>query len=429
MIGRRAMLAGLPLLAVPDAATALRSRAATPAAAPVGAAVSLSAAPTATSTGEVMFDSFAGTTTNDKINTMNNWLRARQAANAGPFPAVRFDTRQYDHGVPIAFVSGMTLLGGKDAVVHEYSRGTVLNWQGGSGTSQFVFPTTQPNQGYPSDGSPRDVSLRFIQFQGGGSTHFLPKNDPSSGSYRGKVIWMSNFHSCGWKNFATIWWGWGDGTTIDGVTHVQGTTDTAFFLAGSENCLFSNGAYSFMDTTSATFLNTSTARPFIRSRLTKSTIGQVMVTGRKTGFQMSIEGGQDQTIRGFAFDAQDSDPVYGTGLRISGGENILLDGVNFKGMMADPARAVGGAAANPGWVHITGGRQITFAGCQFRKSGSSQPADSVPVVVVGSGVGPGEVKFGFNNFGGFPGRAVIRQTRAGQVQMIPDVKVSLVAGA
>ena len=429
MIGRRAIFAGLPLLAVPDAAAALRNRAATPASAPVGSVATAALAPTATSTGEVLFDSFAGTTTNAKVTAMNAWMRQRQALNAGPFPAVRFDTRQYDHSVPITFVSGMTLLGGKDAVVHEYSRGTILNWQGGSGSSQFVFPSTQPNQGYPSDGSPRDVSLRFLQFQGGGSTHFLPKNDPSSGSYAGKVIWMSNFHSCGWKNFSTIWWGWGDGTTIDGVTHVQGTTDTAFFLAGSENCLFGNGAYSFMDTTSTTFLNVASAKPFIRTRMTKSTIGQIMVTGRKTDYQMSIEGGQDQVIRGFAFDAQDSDPVYGTGLRITGGESIYLDGVNFKGMMANPAKAVGGAAANQGWVSITGGKQITFTGCQFRKSGSSQPADSVPVLVVGPNVGPGEVKFGFNNFGGFPGRAVIRQARAGQVQMIPDVKVALTVGS
>lgn len=421
------MLAGIPLIAIPDAASVIRSRPVTTRAA--SATITPAAvAPTATSTCEVLFDSFAGDTTNAKIIAMNAWMRARQAADAGPFPAVRFDTRQYDHSVPITFTSGMTLLGGKDAVVHEYSRGTILNWQGGSGSSQFVFPITQPNQGYPSDGSPRDVSLRFLQFQGGGSTHFLPKIDPSSGQYAGKVIWMSNFHSCGWKNFATIWWGYGDGVTIDGVIHVQGTTDTAFYLAGSENNICGNGSYSFMDTSSTTFVNTASAKPFIRSRMSKSTIGQIMVTGRKTGFQMSIEGGQDHIIRGFAFDAQDSDPVYGSGLKISGGENILLDGVNFKGMMANPGQAVGGAAANPGWVTITGGKQILFSGCQFRKAGTSQPADSVPVVVVGTAVGAGEVKFGYNNFGGFPGKAVIRQARAGQVQMIPDTKVSLTVG-
>ena len=389
-----------------------------------------SAAGVAAPSGQVLFDNFAGTTTDDKVKSLNAWLHTQQNNN-GPMPAVRFACASYSIGpTPIDFVSGMVLVGGRDAVAHEYSRGTVLKWTGAAGTSLFVFPATQPNQGYPTDGSPRDVSLRFIQFEGGGSTHCFPKNDPD-GAYAGKVIWMSNFHGCAWKNFATVWWGWGDGVTIDGVTHIQGVTDTAFYLAGSENNLFGNGSYSFMDTTSTTFVQSASAKPFIRSQMTKSLIGQVMVTARKWALQLVVEGGQDLIVRGFAFDAQDSDPVYGSCLRITGGDGIVLDGVNFKGAGSAPGTAVGGAAAHPAWVYITGGRQITFVGCQWRRAGSALAADTFPIVAIGPAVAVGQVKWGPSNYGGWPGDVVVQQSVAGQLVRCdgndPAVTVTTVA--
>ncbi len=63
---------------------------------------------------------------------------------------------------------------------------------------------------------------------------------------------------------------------------------------------------------------------------------------------------------GFAWDAQDSDSVYGSGLKISGGGGITVTSCSFKGMMASPGSGSGGAAANKGLIQITGGSQITI---------------------------------------------------------------------
>jgi hypothetical protein len=179
--------------------------------------------------GMVYFDTFfEGATVDAKLAAMNTWHRAQ----TGPTPAVLFDAKQYSFSTPIKLFSGMALIGGKQVAAHEYSRATVFNWTGADGTSMFIFPGEQPPQSYPSDNSPRDVTVAWIQMQGDGSTHCLPKNDPSSSSHAGRVLWMSNFHGCGFKNFATVWWGWGDGTSITGPTHVQGCTDTPFSSPG-----------------------------------------------------------------------------------------------------------------------------------------------------------------------------------------------------
>ena len=323
--------------------------------------------------GFVYFDTFfTGATVNEKIAAMNTWHLARGGGESTP--AVLFDSKAYSFSTPIGLYSGMALVGGKQAAAHEYSRATVFNWTGGSGSSLFTFPGAQPPQGYPSDGSPRDISVAWIQLQGGGSTHCLPKNDPSSGSYQGRTLWMANLHGCGFKNFATVWWGWGDGTSVSGPTHVQGCTDTPFFLGGSENSLFGNGSFSFMDSSLAAW--GSAGKPFIRSLLSKSSIGNVMITGRKTAYGLSVEGGHSLLVSGTCFDAQDSDPMHGASLRVSGGDGVVVQGASFKGAMNAPASAAGGVAANRGWVHVTGGRQITFLGNNFARRGTT--AGSLP---------------------------------------------------
>jgi hypothetical protein len=254
--------------------------------------------------------------------------------------------------------------------------------------------------------------------QGGGSTHCIAKNDPSSASVTGKVLWMTNFHGCGFKNFATVWWGWGDGTSISGPTHVQGCTDTPFFLAGSENSLFGEDAFSFMDSAGSAWA--AAGKPFIRSRLEKSRIGQVMVTARKTAYQLSVEGGNSLLVSGFCFDAQDSDPVYGSALRVSGGDGIVFQNATFKGAMNAPASATGGAAANRGWAHITGGSQLAFLGNRFTRRGTAATV-ATPLAYVGGGVGLGQVKWGFNTYGGYAGaKAVVQQAVADRLAVLPD---------
>ncbi len=375
--------------------------------------------------GAVYFDEFfAGADDNAKIAALNAWAQGNTATGARP--AVIFDARTYSFSTSIVAHSGLTLLGNKGAAVREYDTGTIFSWQGTSGSSMFTYPGSQTGQGYPSDGSPRDINLHSIQFSGKSTCHFFPKYDPSTYSTNGAghVLWMSRFHDCGWKNWLTIFWGWWDGVTVDGVTHIQGCYDTPFNLGGSENNLFGDG-HSFMDAAAA-YPIVASSLPFIRTQMSKSKIGRIMVTARKGGYQMSIEGGHNLVVDGLAWDAQDSDPVYGSGLKISGGDGIVITNCSFKGMMTNPAGGSGGAAANKGWIHISGGKQITFVGNNFARTGSSAPATTVPLVYVGSGVGNNQVKWGFNNYAFYNGvAAVLQQAAAGKLVTASDPLVTV----
>jgi hypothetical protein len=411
-ISRRSLVAGTALGAAGVAVGA--------AGVPRGAVADTPTADNVADAGFVYFDTFfAGATVNEKIQAMNAW-HLRQSA---PSPAVLFDVKQYSFNAPINLHSGMALIGGKSVAAHEYSRATVLNWTGGSGSSMFVFPGQQPPQGYPADGSPRDITVAWVQMQGGASTHCIARNDPSSGSHAGKVLWMSNFHGCGFKNFGTVWWGWGDGTSISGPTHVQACTDTPFHLGGSECSLFARDAFSFMDNSTSAWAGSG--KPFMRSRLSKSTIGQVMVTARKTTWPLSVEGGHSLMVSGLCFDAQDSDPYYGTALRISGGDGIVVEGCSFKGGMHNPPAGAGGAGANRGWVHITGGAQILLHGNRFARRGTNAAA-STPLLYVAGGVGAGQVKWGFNSYANYTGAsAVLHQAAADRIAASPDPQLTI----
>ncbi len=359
--------------------------------------------------GVIYFDSFAGTTTDDKIKALNSW--ALSATASGSRPAVVFEASIYEHTTPIELRSGLTLIGGRRSAAREYGTGTVLSYKGASGTSQFNFVTNV--QGYPSDGSPRDISFQSIQFSGGASVDHMPKNDPSGGSYSGKTLWYVNWNNCGFVGFNTVWWGWGDGVTINGITHVQGVADTAFYVSGAENHLFDG--YSFIDNSSAAWA--SSGKPFLRTKMEKSSIGRIMFSARGNSYQVSVEGGQNLVIDGAAFDAPGSAPTSGKQISISGGSGIRITNGSFKGAMANPQSATGGSAANRALIHITGGSQIVIDGNNF--------LPSTPIVWVGPNVAANQVKFGLN---GYPtnGSPVIEQSRAGQIVSIdPTVSVTV----
>lgn len=376
--------------------------------------------------GMVFFDDFfTGADDNAKFAAMNTWAQGQGAG--GGRPSIVFATRTYNFSTSIQLWSGLSLIGGRRSSVREYTTGTVFNWQGASGSSMFVFTGTQTEQGYPSDGSPRDINVHSILFDGTSTTHWIQKSTHGT-SYSGKVLWMSTIRDCGWKNWNTIHWGWMDGVTIDGQVHIQGCYDTPFFLGGAENNVFGDG-FSFMDSAAA-YPIVADGKPFIRSLLDKSRIGRIMVTSRRKGHQISIEGGHNLVVDGMALDAQTSDPVWGSGMRISGGNGIVITNCSFKGMMSDPANATGGAAANKGWIHITGGKQITITGNNFARF-NSVPGVSVPVVYVGSGVGDGQVKWGFNGYSYWDQaeQVVLQQAAANKIVRIADPKVNIVTAA
>jgi hypothetical protein len=359
--------------------------------------------------GCLYFDTaFPGNSDSEKISSMNQWAKTAQ----GPTPVVIFGSRQYSFNVSIALYSGLKLLGAAGLAAREFSRSTIFNWTGGPGSSMFAFTGSQTGQSYPSDNSPRDVTVAGIQFQGGASTHFLPKNNP--GDYIGKTLWYCQFHNCSWKNFSTIWWGSGTGTTFSGISHFQGMSDTCFNVGGSECSFFGTDGYSFADTQAVS------GKPFFRSFLSKSTIGMIMVTARKSNYMFSVEGGHNLSFVSTAFDAQSGDPVWGAGVKIVGGDGISFTGCTFKGMATAPGNATGN---NRGWVDIDGGRQVTFNGNNFRREGNNMPATSYPVVYVGGTAT--NVKWGLNNYSNWgTDKAVLKYSDVSKLFAIPEPSVT-----
>jgi hypothetical protein len=134
-------------------------------------------------------------------------------------------------------------------------------------------------------------------------------------------------------------------------------------------------------------------------------------------------------VSGFCCDAQDSDPVYGSALRVTGGDGIVFQNTTFKGAMNAPASAGGGTAANRGWAHITGGTQIAFLGNRFTRRGTAATT-ATPLVYVGSGVGVGQVKWGFNTYGNYAGaKAVVQQAAADRIAVLPDPLLTVTTAA
>lgn len=374
--------------------------------------------------GYVYFDDFSGASDSARVATMNEWVKGF-AGN--PTPTVLFSAKTYNFSTSIKLLSGLKISGESTSPAREFSRGTILNWQGGAESSMFIFPPEgQTAQSYPSDGSPRDITISYMQLQGGASTHCIENFDPNLGQYSGHTLWYSQFHACSFKNFKTVWWGWGTGVSISGQTHFQSIGQTALWIGGSENSIFGDDAISF-----AANSGNWTSTPFIRSSMSKSVIGRCMVTGRKGSSILRIDSGHNLLVSGLMFDAQDSDPMYGAGLIIAGGDGITITQCSFKGVSANPSHAevYMGAANNKGWIQINGGSQIVFTDNMFRRQGGQQPAVSYPLVHVASGVGNNQVKWGYNSYSGYGGSAaVVQQAAASKITAISDPTLSVTIG-
>lgn len=329
-------------------------------------------------------DSF-GANDNERIATLNQYQRDHRGGILEP---VVVPNRVLSHSTPIDLWSGLLLTSESGAPAREYSRKPVLKYTGAG--SQFRFTDSQTSQGYPGDGSPRDVDLIGIQLEGPSTVDCFPSYDPTTYTTngRGHVQWMANIHNCGFKHFRRVYWGWMDGVSITGPTHFQGIADTALYVDGAENVLF-DGGNSFID-------NANWARvpkPHIRTRMKKSRIGNVMPTARGWSYQMAIESGTENlVVDGVQFDAQDSAPVSGASLRINGGKLITITNCSFKGQ-ADALHE----AFEHGIIEIVGlDGELSISGNNFLRRGTRAPR-STPLVYVGPKVPDGLILVEGNN--------------------------------
>ena len=368
--------------------------------------------------GEIDFDTF-GSDDNARVTAMNAYNKAH---GGNPSRAVRLPARMISTTVPIELYSGTTILG-RQGPSREFSRGTIWNWQGASGTSCLVFPTDgQTNQSYPSDGSPRDVTMNNIQWQGSNTTHWMPRNSMDGTQIAGRTLWYCEFRDSAWKNFSTVWWGYTTGTSFaTGVSFIQSIADTAIRLGGSETTVFGNDGYSF----AASSTSSQTATPFMRSLLSKSTIGRCMITARGAGWGLTIEGGYNTHVTQLAIDAQDSSRINGKAILVTAGSGHVLDGVSYKGAMDAPSATA--SVLDRAYLVITGGTQLLVTANKFTRYQTNYGAGS-PVIHVASSVADRAVVIAPNTYDRFNDPAVVSVARDGQVLTV-DPRVSLVVGA
>ncbi len=182
-------------------------------------------------------------------------------------------------------------LRGTDLPSREY--GTGVRWRAPAGGSFFAKRAN--SQGYPSDGSVRDLTVAGIEFYG--NTPVLPPNTVDGGSYTGNTQWYTEFRDCGFIG-APLMSGWGDGFHVTGNTHVQAITDTWVTCGGSENSLFTGGGISFLDSGVM-----GAGKPFIRMFSDMWTMGSAMISARGNCYQLLVSGGGNGRVMGTYFDA------------------------------------------------------------------------------------------------------------------------------
>jgi hypothetical protein len=308
-------------------------------------------------------------------------------------PVFEFASRVYTISTPINLYSGLKLLGSSGLPAREYAGGTTIRWAGPPDTSIFAFPAEgQTNQSYPADGSPRDMSITGLLFEGGSRTDVFPRLAMTADSYRGHTLWYTNLHNLGVRDMRTFWWGYGTGVSVTGTFHAQAMSDTPLFIGGSENTIFGNDAQSFMDNSSAAWA--SGGKPFIRSVMEKSFIGRVIITARTDAFHLSIEGGQGLVVNGVQFDAPSASPTNGKMVGVSNVDGLTITNCIFNAGMAQPA------ADSRAIIDVSGGRGVVVEGNQFL-GGSDRPQPSDTALVANSAAVP--LKLGLNGFPGYTG--------------------------
>lgn len=350
-----------------------------------------------------------GASDDERIKAINELTRRSGGIHS---PVFEFANRQYVLSTPIKLYSGLKLFGTRGLPAREYDGGTTIRWEGEPNTSIFVFaPEGQAGQAFPADGSPRDISISGILFEGGWQTDVFPRLPMTAASVRGNTLWYCNLHNLGVRAMRTFWWGYGTGTSLTGTFHAQAMLDTPLYLGGSENTIFGTEAQSFMDNNSTEW--TSSGKPFIRSQMSKSFIGRVIITAQLNSYHLSIEGGRGLHVSGVQFDAPSSIPSNGSAVKVSGVDGLTISNCVFYSNMANPGND------SRGIIDISGGREIVIVGNQFLTDPTQRaagPASLTPIVYCSS---PDPVKIGLN---GFPGYAGV--VRGNAIALDPGVKVN-----
>lgn len=313
--------------------------------------------------GLVDFDSLGGTD-DQRVDKMNSMHGAK----------VVLPLRTISTSHPVELWSALTMVA-PYGPAREYGTRTVWKFNGQGSVFKFV----RNQQGYPSDGSPRDINVIGIQFSAGSQVDFIEDNQ---GHYQSKTLWYCLFRDVGFNGFRHGWKGHGDGTVfMSGVSHAQAYSDTFIDVGGAENTLFGS-EFSFMDT------HNMDNKPAVISRMEKSVIGQAMITGRKGITPLVVDGGNGLRIHDLSLDSQDSDPVRGSALVVRNHDGLQVYGNTFKGMSHDGKSPI---------IDVQRGSASIFGNTFSAKAGGPP---GTPLIKAGSGT---TVKAALNQHPGYTG--------------------------
>ena len=187
--------------------------------------------------------------------------------------------------------------------------------------------------------------------------------------------------------------------------------DTPLYLGGSEDTIFGTDSQSFMGNSDGAWA--SSGKPLIRSVMSKSFIGRVIITAQLNSYHLSIQCGRGLHVSGVQFDAPSSMPSNGSAMKVSGVDGLTIFNCVFYSNIANPGND------SRGIIDISGRREIVIVGNQFLTDPTqraARPASLTPIVYCSS---PDPVKIGLN---GFPGYAGV--VRGNAIALDPGVKVN-----
>jgi len=319
-----------------------------------GSAMSWTTPTSSPSPGEVLVESFSGATYSDKFRTALATVGAESPKRA----LILTPGSTIDAGAtPFMIPAGVSIVGGA-GVQTEFGDNCPIYARCTGGTAVF---TVSP-KGTNLNGT-KGWSMRHIAFEGTGSQNlFQDQPLDASGTY---WAYCTLDNVCA-DQFNKIYQGPTIGVTIKGTTYYNNMATTAFYIGGSDNTLWSDGAFFEMGTVSSYATRAALPAMVRFGTLSKTYVGPMYSTGSPTT-PFRLDGGEG----GVYFDGLtiEGRPVPGSGpnflwcagelVNLSGGAAILRN--KWYGFaMKDPSST---GRTSQGYIQISGGNHLIDGGC------------------------------------------------------------------
>jgi len=346
--------------------------------------------------------SYPGANAGDKF-------RAALAAypTSGPGPALVIPPgTTLDAGANPFVIPPHAALVGAEGVETEFGRNCPVNLRATGGRAVFkTAPRGDNNNGT------KGWSMSRMCLRGSGREDVFAENPfDASGSYMAYNT-IDNVCATGFRRF---YWGPMLGVTIKGTTYWNNFADVPLTVGGSDNHLFTDGAY--IDMGGLISYAARAALPAIMNfgALSNSDVGALYITGDPTT-PVALAGGGGNTFRGFVTEGRNAgEPSAGALVRLNGGTSSWYSRA-FDFAMANVAAT---GRNDRAYIDVRAGEHAFFGGTWRPVSNTSPP----PFAYVSGGH---LYLYGIQKPPGAP-KPVVRQSVAGLVTA--DNSVTVVTG-